>query len=114
MTKRKIDFTGPSVQELGLEINNNNATIGNAINGNTNNTSTVYGNTKKNNVYVKLIRDYLNAALGNKERAEIKLSVMVQELGINPKTLYKHLLTLRVTEFTIKKLRYSTEIKRKQ
>jgi hypothetical protein len=137
---RQIDFTGPSVQDLGLAsnrgitVNGNtvftNADGANADNGssmksipaiaitvdsvaNFNNTSK--GNTKKgySTLQFKLIRDYLNAALGDNERVEIKLSVMGQELGINPKTLYKHLKTLRETEFYITKLQYGTEIRRR-
>jgi hypothetical protein len=90
--------------------NVSNTNIGNAHISNANK-----GNTKKgyNTVQFKLIRDYLNAALGDNERVEIKLSIMGQELGINPKTLYKHLKKLRETEFYITKLQYSTEIRRR-
>jgi hypothetical protein len=90
-------------------------TIANTVDSAANVPNTNKGNTKKgyNTVQFKLIRDNLNAALGDNERVEIKLSVMGQELGINPKTLYKHLKTLRETEFYITKLQYSTEIRRR-
>jgi len=150
MAKRQIDFIGPSVQDLGIETNNNgkaknsNSKNSNANKGNTemktqnilapndesedididNHSNANIGITRKTNsendiikksyntVQFKMIRDYLYAAIGDSDRAEIKLSVMGQELGINPKTLYKHLKTLRGTEFIITKLQYSTEIKR--
>ena len=133
MAKRQINFTGPSIQDLGIETEHGNTNIGNSKNGNAKNGttkkeiktpepleikkeigSTNNGTTKKyNTVQFKLIRDYLYAALGNADRIEIKLSVMCQELGINPKTLYKHLKTLRETEFVITKLQYGTEIRKK-
>jgi hypothetical protein len=89
--------------------------IGIAANSNTDISNTINGYTKKtyNTVQFKLIRDYLYAALGENDRTEIKLSVMGQELGINPKTLYKHLKTLRNTEFSITKLQYATEIRKR-
>ena len=163
MAKRKIDFTGPSVEDLGLALNNSTSEntiteVGNSIIGITDNTNikskrvksaapvvknnnisqtgifsignaiisnsekgnavisnSTNGNTKRtyNTVQFKLIRDYLYAALGNNDRAEIKLSVMGEELSINPKTLYKHLKTLRETEFILKKHQYCTEIRRR-
>jgi hypothetical protein len=153
MAKRKIDFSGPSLEDLGLENKNDekakNGTGKKGItkNGNTknikrintpqepesnldmttaiagsNNENTINGNTvvantalkkTRKTVYPKLIRDYLNAALGDNERVEIKLSVMENDLDINPKTLYKHLKILRETEFYITKLQYCTEIKRR-
>ena len=178
MAKRKINFSGPSVKDLGIKDEENgiavkgNAELANTINGNTemniantnignsdkgiaepiktelptgnrdgdvkgsanigdadkgitekgivvdgitNNSVTNNSNTKKtyNKVQFKLVRDYLYAALGDNERVEIKLSVMGQELGINPKTLYKHLKTLRETEFILTKLQYCTEIRRR-
>ena len=84
-------------------------------NGNTKNANTENRITKKhyNTVQFKLIRDYLYNVLGKAERVEIKLSVMCQELEINPKTFYKHLKTLRESEFVITKLQYSTEVKKK-
>ena len=89
--------------------------IANAVDNAANISNTNKGITKKsyNTVQFKLIRNYLNAALGDNERVEIKLSIMGQELGINPKTLYKHLKTLRETEFYITKLQYCTEIRRR-
>ena len=163
MAKRKIDFTGPSIQDLGLAINsptseNAIAEVGNSDIGITENSNfeskrvesavpvvkknrisqtgiTGIGNTKISNsrkdnaiisnstngntkrtyatVQFKLIRDYLYAALDNNDRVEIKLSVMGEELGINIKTLYKHLKILRETEFFIKKLQYCTEIRKR-
>ncbi|GHV48824.1 hypothetical protein FACS1894204_13260 [Synergistales bacterium] len=162
---KKINFVGPSVQDLGIEDNGlGNANNGNANDGNTKygitnngignntktkngngiigngsisnikignakNTNTKIGNTKIGNtkignttdtarcpgdsLYFRSIRDYLYAALGDSDRAEIKLSVMEKELGINSKTLYKHLKTLRETEFVLTKLQYATEIRRR-
>jgi hypothetical protein len=147
MAKRQIDFTGPSIQDLGIEVKHNGntqkSTTDNGIaeiekckstisdnrtivenseikHGITNNSNATIGNTINspnkriyNTVQFKMIRDYLYAALGNSDRAEIKLSVMTQELGINSKTLYKHLKNLRETEFVVTKLQYSTEIRRR-
>jgi hypothetical protein len=88
--------------------------IGIAANSNTDISNTINGYTKKtyNTVQFKLIRDYLYAALGDNDRTEIKLSVMGQELG-NPKTLYKHLKTLRNTEFSITKLQCAIKIRKR-
>lgn len=147
MAKRQIDFTGPSIHDLDIdlgekqkELNNGisengnakpgNRKSGNAKNGTTKikenkNNATKDGNTNigiaenqpskrtYNTVQFTMIRNYLYKALGSADRAEIKLSVMSDELGINPKTLYKHLKTLRETEFIITKLQYGTEIKRR-
>jgi hypothetical protein len=137
---RQIDFTGPSVQDLGLATNRGitangitgftnaegaSVNTGNSmksipaiaitVDSTANSSNSSKGNTNKgySTLQFKLIRDYLNAALGDNERVEIKLSVMGQELGVNPKTLYKHLKTLRETEFYITKLQYSTEIRRR-
>ena len=148
MAKRQIDFTGPSVKDLGIEDVEENNGIGNTYrenaqngitvnanaekdntgiqnaglsnngitkNGIGNNTNTINGVAKKhyNTVQFKLIRDYLYNVLGTSERVEIKLSIMCQELEINPKTFYKHLKTLRESEFVITKLQYGTEIRKK-
>jgi DNA-binding transcriptional ArsR family regulator len=69
---------------------------------------------RRESVYRRLIRDYLNKALGDEERVEIKLSDMGRALDISDKTIYSHLKVLRQTEFVIKKLRYSTEIRRRK
>jgi AraC-like DNA-binding protein len=66
-----------------------------------------------NGVYFNLVRNYLNAALGDKELAQIKLKDMQAELGMTSNTLYKHLKTLRETEFIITKRRYYTELRRR-
>jgi predicted ArsR family transcriptional regulator len=71
-------------------------------------------NKKSRPLHFRIVRDYLYAALGDADRVEIKLSVMGEELGISPKTLYKHLKTLRETEFILTKLQFSTEIRRRQ
>jgi hypothetical protein len=66
----------------------------------------------RRSLHLTIIRDYLNRALGDKDRAEIKLSEMQRELDINPKTLFRHLKTLRNTEFEINRMMYGTELKR--
>jgi hypothetical protein len=156
VAKRQIDFAGPSVKDLGIDIvdekgisNIGNTNIGNTNHGNsengnsknetakikppfesemnaerevkyengiTNNGNSKSGITSKNyhTVQARMVRDYLYKALGDTERAEIKLSIMCQELGINPKTLYKHLKPLRENEFIITKLQYGTEIRKRR
>jgi hypothetical protein len=165
--KKKINFTGPSVKDLGIVhddsiIVNSNTDISNTKNSNTilSNTDsinkniiaesnsaeipeevvikkdTITGNTNNNratknsntknkltnnsnttiiekSAYFRLIRNYLYGALANNNSVEIKLSDMQKELGIHPNTLYKHLKTLRESEFIITKRRYSTEVKRR-
>jgi hypothetical protein len=102
----KNSFTEPEFKKSRISITDNgNTEIPNTTDG--------YAKRTYNTVQFRLIRDYLYAALGDDDRAEIKISVMGSELGINPKTLYKHLRTLRNTEFTITKLQYATEIKRR-
>lgn len=144
MTKRRINFAGPSIEELGIEIEKE---FGNAEYGNSKSGITNIGNAKNkkatpkparikqgvnkdgntdiaitenelpkrvySTVQFKMIRDYLYTVLGDADSVEIKLSEMQKELEINPKTLYKHLKTLRETEFIITKLQYGTEIKRR-
>ena len=150
--KRQIDFSGPSIKDLGIKIEeqNGNSNIGNTENGSsdsgkskirpanngikpkkhksgtakfgsTKNTNANIGTTEKmpsgkrtyKTVQFTMIRDYLYKALGTADSVEIKLSEMCQELGINPKTMYGHLKTLRDTEFTLTKLQYGTEVRRK-
>ena len=94
-------------EENAQEINNGNTIITNAINGD------AKDKRAYNTVQFRLIRDYLYSALGNNDQVKIKLSVMGQELGINVKTLYKHLKMLRETEFFITKQQYCTQIKRR-
>lgn len=140
MARKKIVFDeGPSIEDLGIS-NNGNAISASSINGSADDIVTSFGNTNKgidsrpitgfgsstsgtsvssnavcgNTAIFNMIREYLNRALGDSPRAEIKLSSMQKELGINPKTLYKHLRVLRETDFTITKLQYGTEIKRKE
>jgi hypothetical protein len=68
---------------------------------------------KGNALYLSVIRDYLERALGGEDRVEIKIKDMEKNLGISKNALYRHLRTLRETEFFITKLRFSTEIKRR-
>ena len=58
--------------------------------------------------YRNAIVGYLNSAIGDNESAEIKLTVMRKELGINEKTLFNHLKALRDTEFEFTRLIYGT------
>ena len=135
--QRQIDFSGPSIQDLGLVIDEMTNTK-NAINGqfekktissskekvitdigNNIASNTTFSKTgdvkpgKRRTIHFRLIRDYLNAVLGDNERVEIKLSEMGEELGIPLNTLYRHLKTLRETEFYITRLQYGTEIRRR-
>jgi hypothetical protein len=77
------------------------------------------GNAKKphaknpDNLYRRAIREYLERALGDQESVEIKISQMQQDLGISIITVYKHLGVLRKTDYEIKKLQFSTLLKRK-
>jgi len=62
--------------------------------------------------YRNAIVGYLNSAIGDNESAEIKLSVMRKELGINEKTLFNHLKALRDTEFEFTRLIYGTRVRK--
>ena len=103
-----------NVNNANGSIGNVNSDIGIANNDNAVIASTNNNNAKKsyNTVQIKLIRNYIETALGGKDRTEIKISEMINELGINPKTVYKHLKTLRNTEYILTQLQYSTEITR--
>jgi hypothetical protein len=59
------------------------------------------------------VREHLYKLLGDDESVEIKLNEVIKDLNINPHSFYKYLRTLRETDFTVVKLRYSTEIKRR-
>jgi hypothetical protein len=69
---------------------------------------------RKENLYRRAIRDYLNRTLGDKEEVEFKISKMQQELGITTMTVYKHLRYLRKTEFEIKALQFCSLLKRRE
>ena len=135
--QRQINFSGPSIQDLGLVIDDKGDTSNGITEpketkttsiendkGNTGMDNTIIANIslsntdnrkplKRQTIHFRLIRDYLNAALGDKERVEIKLSAVGEELGIPLNTLYRHLKTLRETEFYITRLQYGTEIRRR-
>jgi len=150
--KRMIDFTGPTVEDLGFavkakEIEETRTTkISITEKSNTENDITEVGNrgivtakanpaparpviiqktetrpspkdassakTVRRNLHLTIIRNYLNQALGDHERLEIKLVDVQRELDIPPNTFYRQLKKLRNTEFEIKRLIYGTEIKR--
>jgi hypothetical protein len=59
------------------------------------------------------VKDYLYRLLGDNESVEVKLNEVIKNLNINPHSFYKYLQTLRKTDFTVVKLRYSTEIRRR-
>jgi hypothetical protein len=74
---------------------------------------TAQNKPRGNALFLSVIRDYLNRALGDADRVEIKIKDMEEDLGISKNALYRHLRTLRDTEFFITKLRFSTELKRR-
>jgi hypothetical protein len=67
----------------------------------------------KSNVHFRLIRQYLYDLLKDKDCAFFKISQMTQDLGINPKTIFKHLKVLRQSEFEIKREQFGTIIKKR-
>jgi hypothetical protein len=76
---------------------------------------------KSNGVELKQFRDcrqaiidYLNAALQDKPSVVLTLSKMRSDIGMNQKTLFKHLKSLRQTHFTLKNLGYGTEVSRRE
>jgi DNA-binding transcriptional ArsR family regulator len=131
MANKSISYDkGVGAEEVlkGLKMGNENSDTkkSNTKNSNSKKSNFKYSNTKKcgihkegvakrkNTIHFSIVRDYLCKALGNKDSVEIKLSDMQEELGIHPNTLYKHLKTLRETEFIITRQRYGTEIKRRE
>jgi hypothetical protein len=60
------------------------------------------------------VREYLYKLLGDNESVEVKFSEVINDMNINPHSFYKYLQILRETDFAIKKLRYSTEIRRRK
>jgi predicted GTPase len=98
--------TGAGKNSVSVALLNENITVTTA--------SPVTPSPRRESVYRKMIRDYLNRALGDNESVVIKLLDMKNNLEITDKTLYGHLKVLRQTEFEIKKLRYGTEVKRRK
>lgn len=139
MAKRQIDFQGPSLSDLGIEVEEKSqAKISKSKKGvtkisNTENfiepkesakkeevSSTEFSNnnisiTKRRykTVQLDMVRNALIEALGDKEKVEVKLCDLIEQLGMHPNTFYKHLKTLRGTDFEVAKLRYCTIITRK-
>ena len=68
----------------------------------------------RKSLHFTIIRDALYEALGNKERAEIKLCDIQKGFDMSDKTFYRHLKTLRNTEFEINRMMYGTELKRRK
>jgi hypothetical protein len=60
------------------------------------------------------IIDYFNAALQDKPSVVLTLSKMRSDIGMNQKTLFKHLKSLRQTHFILKNLGYGTEVSRRE
>jgi hypothetical protein len=63
--------------------------------------------------YQQEIIDYLDKALGDKPRVVLTLTKMRADIGMNAKTLFKHLKTIRQTHFVLKNLGYATEVRRR-
>jgi biotin operon repressor len=134
----KIDWDGPSAAELIDFVSNNSPNSPEDNHGNTNNTIASNGTTNnspsgeesitlsstsepvtttvqgKSSVYLRLIRQYLYDLLKDKDCAFFKISHMTQELGINQKTVFKHLKILRQSEFEIKREQFGTIVKKRQ
>jgi hypothetical protein len=113
-SKRKIDIddTAPRKEAMTVSLGSVKGNIDKdniAINSNAN-----IGKPQKiNQALFSAVRDHLYKLLGDGDSAEVKFAEVVADLDINPHSFYKYLRILRETDFIVKQLRYSTEIRRR-
>jgi hypothetical protein len=119
----EVDFSGFSVDEIEEMKLEQPQDPPKKVEGKSTMTPPIAVNTQKMEYKVELkefkdykqaIIDYLNAALNDKPSVIVVLEQMRTDIGMNPKTLFKHLKALRQTHFTLTNLGYGTQVRKKE
>lgn len=143
MAKKAPNFSGFTLEDIaqanaGLEKENSNAkssmiekkkrqqikTKNSIAKVDTTNTENISSNNKNsianssnaknvNQALFNRVRGYIYDLLGDQKSVEVKFSEIIKNLDINPHSFYKYMRIMKETDFTITKLRYSTEIQKK-